>query len=244
MENSVVTSVGPSWPTENNVIFVVLPPADGSYINFHQLVLADRICLISVCFSSSRWNLFRTTKISIFLVVDEYSWSVCCWIGVIRWAAQPNAWSRVLKPKNVNPNQQKDSTTMNMNSTKQLKNKNRGSKGYKTTKNVYFFGFFNGVWYKDKKLTRKHMIIPHGNLSLIPLDERLGPNLSRGRGRSIRGDLRCWWRRLWTDDRNLAITTSWLRWLPTGMHMSWPHLEGLSLQVQPRTQAKNRKECN
>jgi hypothetical protein len=48
-------------------------------------------------------------------------------------------------------------------------------------------------------------------------DERLGPDLPRGRGKSFGGD------------RNLAFTTPRLRWLPTRLHMSWPHREGLFL---------------
>jgi hypothetical protein len=50
----------------------------------------------------------------------------------------------------MNPNQQQDSTTMNTNSTKQLKNKDCGSKGYMTAKSVYFFGFSGGAWNKGK----------------------------------------------------------------------------------------------
>jgi hypothetical protein len=50
----------------------------------------------------------------------------------------------------MNPNQQQDSTTMNMNSTKQLKNEDCGSKGYRTVESIYFFGFFGGAWYKAK----------------------------------------------------------------------------------------------
>jgi hypothetical protein len=67
---------------------------------------------------------------------DECSKSVCCWIGGIRGATQPNAWSGVLQTRNTNPNQQQDSTTMNMNSTKQLKTEDCGSKGYRIAERV------------------------------------------------------------------------------------------------------------
>jgi hypothetical protein len=48
---------------------------------------------------------------------------------------------------------------------------------------------------------------------------------------------------LQTDDRNLTITTPQLRWLPTHTHTSWPRQEGLSLQVQLRTQARTGKNA-
>jgi hypothetical protein len=50
----------------------------------------------------------------------------------------------------MNQNQQQDSTTMDMNSTKHLKPKNCGSKGYRTAESVKKIGFFGGVWHKDK----------------------------------------------------------------------------------------------
>jgi hypothetical protein len=50
----------------------------------------------------------------------------------------------------MNPKQQHDATTMNMNSTRRLTNENCGPKGYKIEESVYFFGFFGGAWYKDK----------------------------------------------------------------------------------------------
>jgi hypothetical protein len=81
---------------------------------------------------------------------DECIGSVCCWIGGIGWAAQPNAWSGVLQTKNTSPNQQQDTTTMNMNSTRQLTNENCGSKGYRRVEVYNFFGFFGGARYKDK----------------------------------------------------------------------------------------------
>jgi hypothetical protein len=42
----------------------------------------------------------------------------------------------VLQTKNTKPNQQLDSTTMNLNSTKQLKNEDCGSKGYRIAESV------------------------------------------------------------------------------------------------------------
>jgi hypothetical protein len=67
---------------------------------------------------------------------DEYSRSDCCWIGGIRLEAQPNARSGVLQTKNINPNQQQDSTMLNTNSIKQLKNEDCGSKGYRTSERI------------------------------------------------------------------------------------------------------------
>jgi hypothetical protein len=54
-----------------------------------------------------------------------------------------------------------------------------------------FFDFFGGAWYKDKKLTMKHTKIPHGRATRnrIPIDDTLIPDLPRGRGKSIGGDL-------------------------------------------------------
>jgi hypothetical protein len=43
----------------------------------------------------------------------------------------------------MNPNWQQDSTTMNMNSTKQLKIENCGSKGYRTAESEDFFLAFS-----------------------------------------------------------------------------------------------------
>jgi hypothetical protein len=74
---------------------------------------------------------------------DEYNGSVWCWIGGIRLAVQPKAHSRVLQMKNKNPNQQQDSTTMNTNSTRLLKNGNCGSKSYRTAKNYISFLAFS-----------------------------------------------------------------------------------------------------
>jgi hypothetical protein len=58
-------------------------------------------------------------------------------IGLLELGERHNhAQSGVLQTKNTNPNQQQDSTMMNTNSTKQLKNKDCGSKGYRTAKSV------------------------------------------------------------------------------------------------------------
>jgi hypothetical protein len=81
---------------------------------------------------------------------DECSGLICCWIREIRWAAQPNAWSRVLQTKNMNPNQQQDSTTMNTNSTKQLKMKIAVLRATGQRKEYNFLVFFSGAWYKGK----------------------------------------------------------------------------------------------
>jgi hypothetical protein len=59
-------------------------------------------------------------------------------IGLVELGERHNQMHRAeyYKPKNMNPNQQQDSTTMDTNSTKQLKNKNCGSKAYRTVKSV------------------------------------------------------------------------------------------------------------
>jgi hypothetical protein len=74
-------------------------------------------------------------------------------------------------------------------------------------------------------------------------DERLVPDLPRGRGRSIGGELDVGEEGFRIDDRNLAITTPRIHWLPIRAHTSWPHQEGLSLQVQSRTQARTGKNA-
>jgi hypothetical protein len=56
-------------------------------------------------------------------------------------------------------------------------------------------------------------------------DEGLAPDLPRGRGRSIGGDLDVAEEDA-EHDRNHAITTRWLCWLPTHAYTSWPHQEG------------------
>jgi hypothetical protein len=73
---------------------------------------------------------------------------------------------------------------------------------------------------------------------LIPLNERLSPDLLRGRGKSIGGELDVDEEGSKQIERNLAITTPWLHLLPTHAHMSWPCQEGLFLQAQSRTQAR------
>jgi hypothetical protein len=55
------------------------------------------------------------------------------------------------KTKNMNPNQQQDSTMMNTNSIKQLKNEIVALRAIGQRKVYNFFGFFSGAWYKDKK---------------------------------------------------------------------------------------------
>jgi hypothetical protein len=57
------------------------------------------------------------------------------------------------------------------------------------------------------------------------IDERLHPNLLRGRGNSI-SDLDVDEEGSQQNDQTLAITTPRLCWLPTLTHMSWPHQEG------------------
>jgi hypothetical protein len=57
--------------------------------------------------------------------------------------AQPKARSRLLQTKNTNPNQQQDSTTMNTNLRKLLKNENCGSKGYRIAESVKIFLAFS-----------------------------------------------------------------------------------------------------
>jgi hypothetical protein len=52
-------------------------------------------------------------------------------------------------------------------------------------------------------------------------DERLAPDLLRGRGKLTGGDLDIDEEGVEQNDRDLAITTPGLRWLPTCMHMSW-----------------------
>jgi hypothetical protein len=56
-------------------------------------------------------------------------------------------------------------------------------------------------------------------------DERLVPDLLRGRDKSIDGDLDVDKEGSEQNDRNLAITTPRLCWLPIRAHMNWPHQE-------------------
>jgi hypothetical protein len=104
--------------------------------------------------------------------------------------AQPNSRSGVLQTKNMNPSQQQDTTTMNMNSTRQLTNKNCGSKCYRIAESVYVFLAFSvelGTKTNTNYKTHKNTSRATGNL--ISLVELLVLDLPRGRGRSIGGDL-------------------------------------------------------
>jgi hypothetical protein len=69
----------------------------------------------------------------------------------------------------------------------------------------------------------------------------LSPDLPRGRGKSIGRELDVDEEGSEQIDRNLAITTPQLRWLPTCAHTSWPRQEGLFLQAQLRTQERTGK---
>jgi hypothetical protein len=93
---------------------------------------------------------------------DECIGSVCCWIGGIGTAAQPNARSEVLQTKNTNPNQQQDATMINTISTRRLTNKNYDSKGYRTAEIVQLFWNFRWSLVHRQKVTMKHMEVPHG----------------------------------------------------------------------------------
>jgi hypothetical protein len=69
------------------------------------------------------------------------------------------------------------------------------------------------------------------------------PDLLRGRGKSIGRELDIDEEGSEQIDRNLAITTPQLCWLSTHTHTSWPHQEGLSLEVQLRTQVRTGKNA-
>jgi hypothetical protein len=69
-------------------------------------------------------------------------------------------------------------------------------------------------------------------------DERLVHDLPKGIAKLIDGDLNVDEEGFEQNDRNLAITTTRLYWLPTHVHMSWTHQEGLSLQAQSRTKVR------
>jgi hypothetical protein len=60
----------------------------------------------------------------------------------------------------------------------------------------------------------------------VCVDEKLVPNLLRGRGMSIGGDLNVDEEGFEQNGRNLAITTPRLCLLPTWVHMNWPRQEG------------------
>jgi hypothetical protein len=158
---------------------------------------------------------------------DESSRLVCCLSCGIRRA-------EYCKPKNMNPNQQQDSTAMNTNSTKQLKMKIVALKAIGQRSVYNFFGFFGGAWLKDKNWLE-------GKGNLIPHDERLVLDLLRGKGKLIAGDLNVDEEGFVQNDRNLAITTPWLHWLPSHAHMSWPHKKAKFLHMQLGTQARIEK---
>jgi hypothetical protein len=69
----------------------------------------------------------------------------------------------------------------------------------------------------------------------------LVPDVPRGRGKLIDGDLDVDEEGSKQNDQNLAITTPLLYLLPTHVHMSLPCEEVLSLQAQSRTQARKGK---
>jgi hypothetical protein len=71
----------------------------------------------------------------------------------------------------------------------------------------------------------------------------LDPNLLRVRGKSIGGDLNNDDEGSESNERTLAITTTWFCWLSIHAHMSLPRQEGLSLQAQLRTQARTEKNA-
>jgi hypothetical protein len=79
--------------------------------------------------------------------------------------AQPKARSGVLQTKNTNPNQQQDSTTMNMNITKQLKTKIVALKAIGQRKEYIFLAFFMELGIMAKT-NYKDTIIPHGQLEI------------------------------------------------------------------------------
>jgi hypothetical protein len=52
-----------------------------------------------------------------------------------------------------------------------------------------FFGCFGGAWCKEKNDHKAHDNTSRPTRNLIPLEEMLVPNLLRGKGISIGGDL-------------------------------------------------------
>jgi hypothetical protein len=56
----------------------------------------------------------------------------------------------------MNPKQQHDATTMNMNSTRRLTNENCGPKGYKIEESVYFLAFSVELGTKTKTNYKAH----------------------------------------------------------------------------------------
>jgi hypothetical protein len=74
----------------------------------------------------------------------------------------------------------------------------------------------DSIWGIVDHLTKVAHFIP-----IKMTDERLAPDLLRGRGKLTGGDLDIDEEGVEQNDRDLAITTPGLRWLPTCMHMSW-----------------------
>jgi hypothetical protein len=85
----------------------------------------------------------------------------------------------------------KPATTMNMNTTRRLTNENYGSKDYRTAESVYFYflAFLVELGTKTKTNYKAHENTSRATSNLIPLVAKLIPDLPRGRGRSIGGDL-------------------------------------------------------
>jgi hypothetical protein len=73
---------------------------------------------------------------------------------------------------------------------KETEKQKYGSKGYRIAESVQFFWLFLvELDTKTKTNYKTHDNTSRAIQNLIPLDERLVPDLSRGRGRSIGGDL-------------------------------------------------------
>jgi hypothetical protein len=62
----------------------------------------------------------------------------------------------------------------------------------------------------------------------------MSPDLLRGTGKSIGGDLN-------VDDQTRAVTTPRLRWLPTRAHTNWLRQEGYVPTSESRTKARTGK---
>jgi pyruvate-formate lyase len=54
---------------------------------------------------------------------------------------------------------------------------------------MIFFGFFGGSRHERRKQTNRHKYTSWETQNLIPLDSRMSPDLLRGTGKSIGGDL-------------------------------------------------------
>jgi hypothetical protein len=103
--------------------------------------------------------------------------------------------------------------------------------------------FLNNIY-----IPTRAKIYPHSNSCLCwallwdVYDSRMSPDLLRGTGYVDWWRSRHWWWRLWTTSiRTRAVTTPWLRWLPTHVHMNWPRQEGYVLASESRTQARTGK---